>query len=362
MARCRNCGSANVFYLGGFHCNACGTDSQSSMSESTVREIENAFRDKDYNSLRSLKRLYRNIEWTDNGEKTQVGSPNELIDKAKNEYFRSTFDYNPVRTSVLTYCSKVGAYYDSGLGHYLAALLGYGSGGEKYIMEELRKAVEDGISPEYVHYAKAVSAFSGSAMSLAYERGGREIVEFIIKLGGNVNYKRSVEYEESLLHRACKKSDSVMVEFLIKNGADVNIRNKLYETPLYCIIHYSQYPVSNGKKNIKESTIKCVELLVENGADLTAAKCKESTPEEIKKILLEKDPNLVIAKAGCYIATCVYGSYDCPQVWTLRRYRDSVLSKSWYGRAFIKLYYKVSPILVKWFGNSITFKAFLSLN
>ena len=25
---------------------------------------------------------------------------------------------------------------------------------------------------------------------------------------------------------------------------------------------------------------------------------------------------------GCYVATCIYGSYDCPQVWTLRRYRD----------------------------------------
>ena len=30
-------------------------------------------------------------------------------------------------------------------------------------------------------------------------------------------------------------------------------------------------------------------------------------------------------KQGCYVATCVYGSYDCPQVWTLRRYRDDVL-------------------------------------
>ena len=26
--------------------------------------------------------------------------------------------------------------------------------------------------------------------------------------------------------------------------------------------------------------------------------------------------------SGCYIATCVYGSYDCPQVQTLRRFRD----------------------------------------
>lgn len=55
---------------------------------------------------------------------------------------------------------------------------------------------------------------------------------------------------------------------------------------------------------------------------------------------------------NCYIATAVYGSYDCPQVWTLRRYRDNVLSKSWYGRLFIRTYYKISPTLVKWFGNN----------
>ena len=26
---------------------------------------------------------------------------------------------------------------------------------------------------------------------------------------------------------------------------------------------------------------------------------------------------------GCYVATCVYGSYDCPEVWVLRRFRDN---------------------------------------
>lgn len=61
---------------------------------------------------------------------------------------------------------------------------------------------------------------------------------------------------------------------------------------------------------------------------------------------------------GCYIATAVYGSYDCPEVWTLRRFRDFSLAESWYGRMFIKLYYAVSPILVKWFGNTIWFKMF----
>ena len=61
--------------------------------------------------------------------------------------------------------------------------------------------------------------------------------------------------------------------------------------------------------------------------------------------------------SGCYIATTVYGSYDCPQVWTLRRYRDSVLDESWYGRLFIRSYYAISPILVKWFGRTCWFRS-----
>lgn len=61
-------------------------------------------------------------------------------------------------------------------------------------------------------------------------------------------------------------------------------------------------------------------------------------------------------KGGCYIATAVYGSYDCPQVWTLRRFRDYTLAETWYGRAFIHAYYAISPTLVKWFENTEWFK------
>ena len=62
--------------------------------------------------------------------------------------------------------------------------------------------------------------------------------------------------------------------------------------------------------------------------------------------------------AGCYIATSVYGSYDCPAVWTLRRYRDCTLAETWYGRIFIRCYYAISPTIVKWFGTSKWFKNF----
>ena len=66
--------------------------------------------------------------------------------------------------------------------------------------------------------------------------------------------------------------------------------------------------------------------------------------------------NTDTTSGGCYVATAVYGSYDCPQVWTLRRYRDYTLAETWHGRAFIRIYYAVSPTLVKWFGHTEWFK------
>ena len=63
-------------------------------------------------------------------------------------------------------------------------------------------------------------------------------------------------------------------------------------------------------------------------------------------------------EGGCYVATCVYGSYDCPEVWTLRRFRDDFLAKSLPGRAFIRTYYAVSPTIVRWFGGLEGFRSF----
>lgn len=81
--------------------------------------------------------------------------------------------------------------------------------------------------------------------------------------------------------------------------------------------------------------------------------------EELNKILKNEDTykriqtqNQQQAKQGCYIATAVYESYNCPEVWVLRRFRDNVLALSWYGRLFIKVYYQISPYIVKKCGKS----------
>lgn len=61
---------------------------------------------------------------------------------------------------------------------------------------------------------------------------------------------------------------------------------------------------------------------------------------------------------GCYVATCVYGSYDCPQVWTLRRFRDYSLKQKWLGRIFIKAYYAIGPKVVRQYGDKVWFNNF----
>lgn len=48
-------------------------------------------------------------------------------------------------------------------------------------------------------------------------------------------------------------------------------------------------------------------------------------------------------KEGCYIATAIYGSYDAPEVITLRQFHDETLKKPFFGRMFIKVYYTLSP-------------------
>ena len=52
---------------------------------------------------------------------------------------------------------------------------------------------------------------------------------------------------------------------------------------------------------------------------------------------------------GSYIATAVYGTYDCPELWVLRRFRDYGLRKSRIGRSIIRFYYAISPRLVRRF-------------
>ncbi len=84
----------------------------------------------------------------------------------------------------------------------------------------------------------------------------------------------------------------------------------------------------------------------------------EKIKEEYTQKIHETDPDFEpeeIKGDGCYIATAVYGSYYCPEVYTLRCFRDKILYPNFFGRMFIRVYYATSPYLVKYFGDTKIF-------
>ena len=139
----------------------------------------------------------------------------------------------------------------------------------------------------------------------------------------------------------------------------------LYEENGYRICRYcgTKLVLTREDKGVKESNIS-----LHDDVKRLLQKCKDdpSNAKKYAQLILEIDSTNAEAKqylsdtseikGGCYVATAVYGSYDCPEVWTLRRYRDYTLAETWLGRRFIALYYAVSPALVKWFGETQWFR------
>lgn len=115
----------------------------------------------------------------------------------------------------------------------------------------------------------------------------------------------------------------------------------------------------------EEQYQELIDILSDTGDKITAIKrLRELTGWSLKEAKDYTEDVLCPAagvqptarKGGCYIATAVYGSYDCPEVWTLRRFRDERLALSRFGRLFVRTYYAVSPTLVRLFGGSRWFR------
>lgn len=115
---------------------------------------------------------------------------------------------------------------------------------------------------------------------------------------------------------------------------------------------YVQFP-NDISKNVQEVTYKYGKRAYENAPDDVKPlfyKIIQTNIDTIVDVVEKK-------KKGCYIATCIYNSYDCPQVWLLRRYRDYYLENRWWGRLFVRIYYLTSPMVVKIFGKMSWFRS-----
>ncbi|MEQ1723997.1 MAG: CFI-box-CTERM domain-containing protein, partial [Pseudobdellovibrio sp.] len=88
---------------------------------------------------------------------------------------------------------------------------------------------------------------------------------------------------------------------------------------LYCMV----YATKNKTQNIYK--------FVTSGVD-TSKTC--ITPSDVVGLLDDKH---------CFISTAAFGSESAPEVEIFRKFRNQFLVKNFFGRSFVKFYYKVSP-------------------
>ncbi len=169
----------------------------------------------------------------------------------------------------------------------------------------------------------------------------------------------------------------VSVRFQYRNDSDKTVKYVTFTVVPYNAVKDVQKCTTRGKSEVHlrvtgpitaglsgnctfenvwyNSTISTIEL-TKIKIDYMDGSTETLKGGEIQYEEIPRNPPSAGRTGGCYVATAVYGSYDCPQVWTLRRFRDNMLAGSWYGRAFIRTYYAVSPTLVRWFGETKWFQ------
>lgn len=131
-------------------------------------------------------------------------------------------------------------------------------------------------------------------------------------------------------HEAYKAADFMIADELVKCFGFKDLAEKVYRS------YMSSFNSSSSQYTEAANRIKSLYGPIESGQDETNKR--------------------ITSQQACYVATAVYGSYDCPEVWTLRRYRDYSLAETLSGRLFIRTYYGISPTLVKWFGHEPWFR------
>ena len=148
-------------------------------------------------------------------------------------------------------------------------------------------------------------------------------------------------------HYQDENNESLIGDYLKKKkkGDKLETAKSLYPVIEFAISAFTNYKAAKADVLIGDKHINSLKMLIgkEFMDNVDEGGSSEST-------------SITKSVSGCYIATCVYGSYNCPEVYRLRRYRDEYLKERLFGRLFIKAYYSTSPTLVKHFGNKKWFR------
>ena len=173
-------------------------------------------------------------------------------------------------------------------------------------------------------------------------------------------------YVHSLANIIIKYSPELAKKLFVENAGFLGLSSEIHEKIVphidgYLTPQQACVEIAKQVELYSETTYKDLNLQIDKLAktvcpmfiidEQSKLDLRYMVRQELKKTHPDSKA-LEVSSGCCYVATCVYGSYDCPEVWTLRRFRDNKLAETWYGRAFVKTYYAISPTLVKWFGHT----------
>lgn len=216
---------------------------------------------------------------------------------------------------------------------------GYGdeNGALRFNNEAIIKCPEEDVDTQIENYAIRAEIY----------------LNFSIKRAQNIS---NVYNDAQAMDFFDEAKESARKAYNLLNQASDNVNNDMrieYILLLAEILSYTNEKSTEASQAFSEAR-SLAERAIQMGDSSGRAReiiesCKEASEQTFQGYQGSSHPSTQ-SGGGCYIATAVYGSYDCPEVWTLRRYRDNILFKSWYGRRLIKLYYSISPILVRKFG------------
>lgn len=319
--KCEMCGSTNLIKQDGvFVCQSCGTkysveEAKKMMVEGTVDVTGSTVKVDSSDELKNLYELARRAKETNNAENAAKYYGMILVKDPRNweaTFYTTFFEAWGCKIGEISLSAeKVYNNYQATIDLFNSANLNE---------EEKQKSIDE------------LSAHILSLSDMMHSAAIRNYKD----IDGQVRAQFSPEY---MNHAFCASN-------LLFKWADL-LEGLSAEKYKSTILRFWETGVDQTGISLKVCLDTNSSAALQGVAASYEAKIKSLNPDYVEKNY----------KSGCYVATAIYGSYDCPEVWTLRRFRDNSLDKSMFGRTFIKTYYGISPILVKWFGETSWFKA-----
>lgn len=168
---------------------------------------------------------------------------------------------------------------------------------------------------------------------------------------------RSVEINDSMISATFSKLEDTSEVLDVLGRTDLQ---KRHEVHFYLL---DSIGLEGDRPAIHKDQIKEIAVYRNGQSNYRSEKTIEEKETTIRSFFIALTVIISVSVIGllllinstinsCYIATMVYGSYEAPEVMTLRNFRDEVLKKYFFGRLFIGLYYLTSPSVVSLTKNS----------